>query len=241
MANFPFLFRFLFETLLISRTLSLVGSNPALLAIFSFSGYPRLNAIMTYSFQLGCPQYNTPTIDKCQYVLIWSCVVFILKWGQLIMKKCNICYMLKPFTEFYTAKSNRDGLMHECKKCNNKRTANYRKITKYELARNHHDIERIFNQHYYNMKSRTTGKRYRRKGEKYKVYGKDLMSKEEFIEWCYKPEIFLEFKRLYKQWVISNFNIKFCPSIDRIDNTKSYVLGNIQWLTHIDNTIKRVK
>ena len=33
------------------------------------------------------------------------------------MKECNKCHLLKERTEFYAAKSNRDGLLGECKQC----------------------------------------------------------------------------------------------------------------------------
>lgn len=48
-----------------------------------------------------------------------------------------------------------------------------------------------------------------------------------------------KFERLYREWVASNYNKQYVPSIDRISNKKSYTLDNIQWLTWAENKYKQ--
>jgi hypothetical protein len=48
-----------------------------------------------------------------------------------------------------------------------------------------------------------------------------------------------KFERLYSEWVKSNYNKQFKPSIDRISNKKHYSQDNIQWLTWAENRYKQ--
>ena len=63
-----------------------------------------------------------------------------------------------------------------------------------------------------------------------------LFTKEEFIEWLDKNDTL--FKKLYNNWVESNYDKKLSPSIDRIDNDGDYSLDNIQLITVIENIRK---
>lgn len=83
---------------------------------------------------------------------------------------------------------------------------------------------------YRNMQSRVEGVQVK----KHHLYhGKTLLSREEFYEWSmFDPD----FCTLYVAWQESGYDRKLSPSVDRIDSTKGYVLGNIRWLTHSENS-----
>lgn len=78
----------------------------------------------------------------------------------------------------------------------------------------------------------------RSNGKSYKVTGQEFLSKEEWISWCYEKDNYKKFIEIYNNWVKNDFEEKLSPSIDRIDNKKSYVLGNLQWLSKSENCSK---
>lgn len=83
---------------------------------------------------------------------------------------------------------------------------------------------------YRNMLSRTAGIQWK-KSHLYE--GKELLSKQEFYDFsCNDPT----FSKLFEQWVESGYQRKLSPSVDRIDSSKGYVIGNIRWLTHSQNS-----
>jgi len=65
--------------------------------------------------------------------------------------------------------------------------------------------------------------------------GKEHISKEEFFAWALKDGVFCN---LYEKWKKAQFNIGLSPSIDRINITKGYTFGNIQWITMRENNSK---
>lgn len=66
-------------------------------------------------------------------------------------------------------------------------------------------------------------------------FGMEYCGKEIFIETFYNNQ---EFLNLWKQWQNKNFEYKYTPSVDRIDNNKGYLIDNIQFKTHSDNAGK---
>lgn len=48
-----------------------------------------------------------------------------------------------------------------------------------------------------------------------------------------------KFERLYSEWVKSNYNKQFKPSLDRINNKGHYSENNIQWLNWAENRYKQ--
>jgi len=82
---------------------------------------------------------------------------------------------------------------------------------------------------YRGMKRRTKGKA-TRSPHLYK--GKSLLKKEDFYTWSKTNEDFL---RLYKHWVINNYDIKLTPSINRINPKEGYTLDNMEWVTNSIN------
>lgn len=68
------------------------------------------------------------------------------------------------------------------------------------------------------------------------VTGDELISKDEFIEFCKDNEG--EIRELWENWKANGYDRKLTPSLDRIDNNKGYVRGNLQFLTLFENQQK---
>lgn len=83
---------------------------------------------------------------------------------------------------------------------------------------------------YRNMQSRVSGVQ-KLKSHLYKdLY---LLPRNEFYAWANWNK---EFWNLYNKWVESNYNRKLCPTVDRIDSNKGYLLENMRWVTHSENS-----
>lgn len=158
-----------------------------------------------------------------------------------MQKQCFKCKQTKNLEEFYKHPDMPDGRVGKCKECNkNDVRTNYalkrEKYVEYDKYRHRHSIPRIFNQRYSALKTRcVTG---RSNGKQYKVTGSKFLSKQEWLEWCYSEENYKKFIEIYNNWVKNDFKEKFSPSIDRVDNNKSYIIGNLQWLTKSENCSK---
>lgn len=83
---------------------------------------------------------------------------------------------------------------------------------------------------YRNMLSRVTGVL---KSKSHLYEGKEILTKEEFYEWSLNSE---DFNLLFKDYLLSGFEPKKAPSIDRIDSTRGYSVDNIRWITHSENS-----
>ncbi len=129
-------------------------------------------------------------------------------------KKCSICKVDKPITEFYKNKSKNDGFSTECKLCDKKRVKEYYQSYDGICAR------------IYSCQKRAC---------KVRVMDEPSYTKEEFINWLKSNKIFNE---LYKLWVLSDFDKKQKPSVDRLDDYKTYSFDNIQVLTWEQNDKK---
>lgn len=64
---------------------------------------------------------------------------------------------------------------------------------------------------------------------------KKIISRKEFIKFGLNSK---EFRLIFKRWIDSKCLLKLCPSIDRVDNSKGYVKGNLQFLTLSENSRK---
>ena len=83
---------------------------------------------------------------------------------------------------------------------------------------------------YRNMKSRIEGVQW----HKAHLYaGKTLLPKDEFYAWAMSCNAF---HRLYREWVESDYSRKLAPSVDRIDSARGYEIGNMEWVTHSENS-----
>lgn len=83
---------------------------------------------------------------------------------------------------------------------------------------------------YRNMESRVVGI-LKKKAHLYE--GLPILPREDFYRWAMAS---YEFHRLFDGWVKSGYQCGESPSVDRIDSSKGYVLGNMQWLTHRENS-----
>lgn len=83
---------------------------------------------------------------------------------------------------------------------------------------------------YRNMKSRVIGVQ----KIKFHLYkDKELLDKDEFYQWANSSKTF---KKLYKKWIENNYDRKLTPSVDRINPNKGYLLSNMEWVTHSENS-----
>lgn len=83
---------------------------------------------------------------------------------------------------------------------------------------------------YLQMKTRIRG-RPDRKNDSWR--GKSICTREEFLRWSMQNP---SFHRLFRQWLHNQNNPKLWPSIDRIKNTEGYIIGNMRWVTHSENS-----
>lgn len=62
--------------------------------------------------------------------------------------------------------------------------------------------------------------------------GLPIMSRQDFYKWSNKDSTYLD---LHKRWKDAGFPRRLSPSVDRIDLTRGYVLGNVRWMTQAEN------
>jgi len=60
-----------------------------------------------------------------------------------------------------------------------------------------------------------------------------VLCRKDFYNWSSADE---NFNTLYEAWVESGYDRKLSPSIDRIDTSAGYTIGNIRWVTHSENS-----
>ncbi len=83
---------------------------------------------------------------------------------------------------------------------------------------------------YRNMQSRIEGVQ---KKKHYLYAGKDLLPRQDFYDWANNSPEFHEMFDVYKA---SGFDRKLAPSVDRLESSVGYVFGNIEWVTHQENS-----
>jgi hypothetical protein len=155
----------------------------------------------------------------------------ILSETMIMTKKCKGCLVYKAKTEFSYAPENADRLKGKCKDCVRIGRRTYlRKVGngsyyKYEKTKNGF-LMRL----YRNMKSRVEGIQ----KEKHKLYvGKELLEKNCFYEWAMSQS---EFHELFSIWETSGYERRLTPSVDRIKSEIGYVVGNMEFVTHSENS-----
>lgn len=62
--------------------------------------------------------------------------------------------------------------------------------------------------------------------------GKEVMPREDFIEWSRNHPVFI---LLHLQWEQSNYNPLLTPVPDRLNSKFGYIAGNIEWVTKQEN------
>ena len=63
--------------------------------------------------------------------------------------------------------------------------------------------------------------------------GKSIVPRDVFYVWAKNNPDFLA---LYKRWYSSGFDIKLTPSVNRMNSSKGYLLNNMEWITHSQNS-----
>lgn len=148
----------------------------------------------------------------------------------MIVKVCNSCKEAKPLQEFPPKSDCKYGVAGTCRVCKNAkqrktRSANKNSFTKgYEKTLNGYLMRT-----YRNMLSRVKGV-LKKKAHLYE--GLDILSKEEFYTWSLSSN----YPQLLEAYKESGYDAKLAPSIDRVDSSRGYVLDNIRWLTHSENS-----
>jgi hypothetical protein len=104
-------------------------------------------------------------------------------------------------------------------------TTNNAATTKYE-----HTKKGKLMRTYRNMQSRVRGI-LKKKAHLYA--GLPILPRSDFYRWALASN---SFHSLYDGWVASNYRCGESPSVDRIDATEGYVISNMRWLTHRENS-----
>jgi len=101
----------------------------------------------------------------------------------------------------------------------NKHTKKYEKTRKGFLMRK-----------YRNMQSRVAGIQ-KKKQHLYK--DKVLLDRDDFYEWAINSPCF---EQLWTDWIASGYERKLCPTVDRINSSEGYMVSNMHWMTHSENS-----
>ena len=102
---------------------------------------------------------------------------------------------------------------------NNASTKRYEKTPKGYLMRK-----------YRNMQSRVTGVQ-KKKAHLYE--GLPILDRDVFYKWALSNS---SFWKLFNKYESSGYDRKLAPTVNRIDSDQGYILGNMRWLTHSENS-----
>lgn len=83
---------------------------------------------------------------------------------------------------------------------------------------------------YRNMQSRVRGIQ---KDKKHLYENKYLLPRDEFYAFANSCA---EFHEMFYVWENSNYERRLAPTVDRINSSLGYSIGNIRWLTHSENS-----
>lgn len=144
-------------------------------------------------------------------------------------KLCKHCGEEKPLSEFVRVKT-RSGRGGMCKVCKNLKQVSYREKTENVHSKQY---EKTLNGYlmrtYRNMLSRVTGVL---KTKEHLYKGLEILKREEFYKWSLESN----YPYLLQAYEASGYDMKLAPSIDREDSSLGYVIGNIRWVTHSENS-----
>lgn len=115
----------------------------------------------------------------------------------------------------------------------NERQRELRKLNNNSYTKKYEKTPRGFLMRLYrNMQSRVNGVQ-KKKSHLYK--GKELLSREDFYLWAFYGSE-RQFFNMFEEYENSGYDRKLAPTVDRIDSSKGYTLGNMRWLTHSENS-----
>ena len=154
-------------------------------------------------------------------------------------QKCIKCGKVKTINSFYKTNSNKNGLMHHCKKCDKKISKIYRTIHKVEISimkKKYHQNHKKEIKSYWQTPNgiytiiKTNAKR------------RNLIvdfTKKDFIDWYNNQEKRCVYCKRTKNQAIKDKNQKYSRlTIDRRDNNRGYKLKNIVLACMRCNSIK---
>lgn len=149
------------------------------------------------------------------------------------MKQCRNCNQIKDLNEFVKHKECKDGHTNCCKNCKLELQKVSREVNQNNYTKRYEKTKKGFLMRTYrNMQSRITGIQYK----KHHLYmGKSILTKEDFYNWALSNN---QFKILFEIWEENNYQNRLTPSIDRLDEKLGYIIENIQWITHSENSRK---
>ena len=130
---------------------------------------------------------------------------------EIIKKKCSNCLRIKHIDAFANSNKGVHGKRSDCKDCHNSYQRAKRK-TKTGLSK----------LMYQNQKRNC----------RHRNHPLPLYTYDEFREWLFSQELFHD---LHFKWTDSNYSKMKTPSVDRIDNSKTYSIDNIQLMTWEEN------
>lgn len=135
------------------------------------------------------------------------------------MRECKICKETKSLDNYYNEKAKTKKYEFMCIPCAKTLHKTYEKTHKGFVMRL-----------YRNMESRVTGIQ----KLKFHLYeGKELLSRTDFYNWILTDS---EFLRLFEDYKNSGYERKLAPSVDRVDSTEGYHLGNMEVITMSENS-----
>lgn len=145
------------------------------------------------------------------------------------MKKDNCIECGKEFTK---KSCNHKYCSPDCRRKRfNRKRREYRKRTHNAATHKYEKTKKGFlMRKYRNMQSRVTGVQ---KLKSHLYEGLKILDREDFYKWAFNSP---EFHKLFKQYEKSDYEMKLCPTVNRIDSDKGYLLGNMEWLTHSENS-----
>jgi len=155
------------------------------------------------------------------------------------MKICNTCNVEKPLSEFHNNKRRKDGKENRCKICQNKLK---RERAKYKDYKRKHK-ERYKNDPEYRQMAKDKAAKYRREHNEYVLLSQAKVRAKQFgldfnitIDDIIIPDLcpILNIP-LYRGTNKKNDN---SPSLDRINNLKGYIKGNVRIISNLANTMK---
>lgn len=157
------------------------------------------------------------------------------KFKNLYMKKCTKCNKEKELNDFYNHNNTKDGKTHHCKKC----------MTAYRKA--NAEKQRLYMRNLRNTNNEKVKKirrnSYRNTPPHLKVfYQSQSRAKNRNIEFNLQPEdIIVPDKCPYLKvpFIIgTKDNYQYTHSLDRIDNDKGYIKGNVEVISKKANSMK---
>lgn len=162
---------------------------------------------------------------------------------QMNKKRCRTCKNWLHRTAkkgsngafIYVDSKQRLSRNNQCGDCTNKQAReNWKNPNdKRKLGIKHYEaftIDGYIMRKYRNMLSRVRGIQ---KLKAHLYANKQILTKDEFYKWAKNHE---DFKTLWSCYIKNNRQRSLAPSIERIDPKKGYIVENMEWITHSENS-----